>query len=336
MSTKRPIDRRRDSALSGTIGIDGEGILKEFYNIGDNRLLMIKENAIYEFQLADQIDPGRTNINIPNTQKKLYEVGYSSKYVGSILMTAKELFSNGMLDARFDRGVLLSAALDLFDEIIAASGIIDRLKLEQQVAVDSLQKQQADGMNIIVPSISDIKGKVKSFVQRAEHSIQRILALCQIFYPLPAGKAWFDSFVKAIEAAHSLEQPQIDRIKEFSSYAQFVRNCRHCIEHPKREQKIDVSNFEITAAAEIDLPMIEIVHKDTPHPREILINFMEEMLDSIVIIAEDIMAFLAAYHVAQGWEGQVLVAEYPEDKRRHPHVKYYFTMNMGGALVPIG
>ena len=81
MSAKRPIDSKRDSAFSGTVGIDGEGVLKEFFNIG-HTLLMIKEDAIYKFQLADQLYPGRTNIDIPHVQQKLYSVGATSEVVG--------------------------------------------------------------------------------------------------------------------------------------------------------------------------------------------------------------------------------------------------------------
>jgi len=44
MSDKRPIDLKRDSAFSGSVGNDDEGDLKEFLNIG-HTLLMIKENA---------------------------------------------------------------------------------------------------------------------------------------------------------------------------------------------------------------------------------------------------------------------------------------------------
>jgi hypothetical protein len=74
MFGKHPIDVKLESAFSGSVGIDGEGYLEEFFNTGD-ALLMIKEHAIYKFQLADHIDPNRTNIDIPHVQQKLYSVG---------------------------------------------------------------------------------------------------------------------------------------------------------------------------------------------------------------------------------------------------------------------
>jgi hypothetical protein len=138
MSGKRPIDLKRGSAFSGKVGVDGEGSIKESFNIG-HTLLMIKEEAIYKFQLADQVDPARTNINIPHVQQKLYSVGHSSEVVGRILLTAKYLFEKGMLDHRFDKAVLLSAALDFFDEVIAAVAAFESLKAEQDAAIAALR-----------------------------------------------------------------------------------------------------------------------------------------------------------------------------------------------------
>jgi hypothetical protein len=335
MPSKRPIDLKRDSAFSGTVGVDGEGNVKEFFNVG-HTLLMIKEDAIYKFQLADQVDPARTNIDIPHVQQKLYSVGSSSEVVGRILMTAKYLFEKGMLDARFDKPMLLSAVLAFFDEVIAVVAVFEGMKVEQDAAIASFEAQKAKGLTILLPSVPDIAGRVKTFIQRSEHSIQRLLGLCQIFYAMPAGKAWFDSFVKAVEATHSLEQSESERIRAIAKYAQFVRHCRHCIEHPNPEQRIIVSDFTMAATAQIDVPMIEILHRDTPEPKVPLVIFMHCMLSSILRVGEELMAFLANRHVKPGWEDKVGVVDFPEGQRRDPHVRYYFAMNMGGTLVPVG
>ncbi|HTB00103.1 MAG TPA: hypothetical protein VK804_06470 [Bradyrhizobium sp.] len=335
MSEKRPIDLIRDSAFSGTVGIDGEGILKEFLSIG-HTLLMIKEDAIYKFQLADQLDPGRTNIDIPHVQQKLYSVGASSQVVGRILMTAKYLFEKGMLDPRFDKAMLLSAVLAFFDEVIAAVTVFEALIEEQDSSAALYEKQKSAGTTLLLPSIADIAGKAKSFIQRAEHAMQRLLALCQIFYRLPAGKAWFDSFVEAAKSAHSLEPAELDRIKSIAKFAKFLRNCRHCVEHRKDDQQVVISDFKLTANGQIEPPMIEIVHPDTPEPEVPLLIYMRDMLASLIGVGEGLMAFLASRHVHPGWEGKVTVADFAEHQRRHPHVRFYFAFNLNGALTPIG
>jgi len=70
MEEKRPIDRKRESGGHADIGSEEDGAIVEMKNIG-GRLLIIKERSIYEMVMADDIDPERTNINLPTTIHKL-------------------------------------------------------------------------------------------------------------------------------------------------------------------------------------------------------------------------------------------------------------------------
>lgn len=332
---KRPIDLKRDSAFSGTLGTADEGSIKEFLKVGSS-LLMVKDKAIYKFQLADQIDPDRTNINVPHTQQKIYSVGSSSEIVGRILLTAKYLFQDGMLDGRFDKIELMSAVLDFFDEVLKLATLCENLIADQDAAIAEFEKQKAQGSTILLPSISDMSGRIKSLIQHADHSMQRLLILCGRFYSLPAGKAWFDSLVKVASEAHQLEEEQIQRLNRMAKFAQFLRNCRNCVEHPKPHQQVIFNNFRMTANAEIEPPSVEIVHEKTPEPVVPLAIFMENMTQSVINLGEQMIAFLASYHVMSSWKETVCVWYFPEGERRHPHVRYYFAMNMNGQMVPIG
>lgn len=48
------------------VGAAEDGAIKEMFGLKD-RMLFILERAIYAMQLADEIDPDRSNIAIPNT-----------------------------------------------------------------------------------------------------------------------------------------------------------------------------------------------------------------------------------------------------------------------------
>ena len=75
ISGKRPIDVLRDSGKSMQVGGDGDdSAIPEMIPIGDT-LYMIKERSIYAVQLADQIDPDRTNAAIPDTQQQILSIG---------------------------------------------------------------------------------------------------------------------------------------------------------------------------------------------------------------------------------------------------------------------
>ena len=90
-----------------------------------------------------------------------------------------------------------------------------------------------------------------------------------------------------------------------AKFAQFLRNCRNCVEHPKHNQQVVFTNFTMTPNAEIEPPTIEIVHEQTPEPVVPLTIFMDNMVGSVVNLGEQTMAFLASYHVMPGWEETV-------------------------------
>jgi hypothetical protein len=66
MDTKRPIDRKREAGGMMDIGMPNDpGPIKLVFAAGGT-FLAIKEKGIYAIKLADEIDPGRTNPDIPN------------------------------------------------------------------------------------------------------------------------------------------------------------------------------------------------------------------------------------------------------------------------------
>jgi hypothetical protein len=96
---RRDIDKVRDSGKSASIGTDGDdSAISEMIPIG-HTLYFVKERGIYAFQMADQIDPGRTNISIPDIQQRILQVGSDDAVVARILLTAATLFNKNVLDS---------------------------------------------------------------------------------------------------------------------------------------------------------------------------------------------------------------------------------------------
>jgi hypothetical protein len=48
------------------------------------------------------------------------------------------------------------------------------------------------------------------------------------------------------------------------------------------------------------------------------------------------MAFLASTNMDSGWKERTTVMEFPPEKRRSPHVKFYYAVNLGGEMHPLG
>lgn len=89
---QRPIDKLRDGAGSFEIKTPGDdSAILEMISTGD-RLLVVKGKGIYEVKLADEVDPKRTNINVPNTIQRVLPYGADDPWVGAVLLTGHHLF----------------------------------------------------------------------------------------------------------------------------------------------------------------------------------------------------------------------------------------------------
>ena len=80
---KRPVDIKRERGGQAEIGSEEDGTILEKYNL-DGRIIVIKEHSLYEFFMADDIDPKRTNVNLPtNIHKLIVNDGLDSELVSN-------------------------------------------------------------------------------------------------------------------------------------------------------------------------------------------------------------------------------------------------------------
>jgi hypothetical protein len=102
MTKKRPIERLRDGAVSLEVKTpDDDSAITGMITFGD-RLLVVKEKGIYEIKLADQIDPERKNIQVPNTVQRVLPYGSNEPWVGAVLLTGHELLKKEILNEQID------------------------------------------------------------------------------------------------------------------------------------------------------------------------------------------------------------------------------------------
>ena len=88
----------RNAARSGPIGAEGATAIREMIPLGDT-MYFVKERGIYAMQLADQIDPDRTNAALPDTQQRILRIGTDDPVVARTLLTANTLFKEAVLGA---------------------------------------------------------------------------------------------------------------------------------------------------------------------------------------------------------------------------------------------
>ena len=118
---RRPIDRKRDAAVGIEVNPpDDDSPIIEFLTL-DEKLYVLKERGLYRVMLADEIDPERKNIEIPNTVQRALRMGADSEIVGRTLLTGKALFKSEFLPNEIDCNRAMTLLLEITRDLVAMS-----------------------------------------------------------------------------------------------------------------------------------------------------------------------------------------------------------------------
>jgi hypothetical protein len=327
---KAPIDLRRNSAGSMTVGLPEEGNITDLYTVGDDRLLMIKEEAVYEIKMADMIDPARLNPNIPNIQQRLLSEGSKSELVQSILITSGQLFDPSYL-RNLNCPKIRDIALSATEELISMGRIATRTNVEISDLISALEGQKLkDGL--IIPSLNDARQSTKNFLQRADHFCRELFYITREF---EKGFGDLDNLLRKAKSEKPANDEFVNFLERSVPYLKFIRNARNAMEHPIPQKRIEIRNFELTEGAQIKPPSITVIHPKTPEPEANLSDFFLATVLSLKNLYGQWIAHLCARHAHFGGFS-VGVMSTPKDRREALRSDYMYAVAINGKMQPVG
>jgi len=312
---KRPIDRVRESALSMQIGGPEDGAISVMIDMG-MALYVVKEHAIYAVQLADQVDPGRTNVAVPNTQQRLLSIGTHDPEVARIFLTAYTMFKSMHLGASFPEREAWSLAFEFLRDIVAMMEIHSALVKAIEEAVAAFNAVVTKDRSISLPSLGNSEERCDAFAQKVGHAIDTLKAVARLFYPNELSKKWIDSLTAVAAKKHG-EQAALARfMKDKGSNLLFMREMRNMIEHAQVDAYVRVWDFQLLPSMELAAPSVDIVRPGEPPMSGPLASFMAQIVEELVSIAEAFFALLCGAN-AQSFSGfPVVVMELPPSRRQ--------------------
>jgi hypothetical protein len=132
-------------------------------------LLLVTDKCIYEVQLADQIDPTRTNPNLPhNVRRKLFNHGIESEFICKVPLQANVLFQQNILS--IDSARALELSLEALKELIAMDRCRRDFRAIESAAIDLFEKTMQQARSVGLPSVGDVDAHCKTFAQKAHQS----------------------------------------------------------------------------------------------------------------------------------------------------------------------
>ncbi len=336
MTGKRPIDIKRDAAITLYIGGDDKSAVEEVLSTGDD-LYVIKESGVFKIQLADNIDPGRTNPNIPNLTQQVLTEGCNSEVVARILLTAKTLFDEHNATVKPFVATLFEKCLALTRQLLELNTMTRELadEIGQKEAAFNAKPAAPNAFNL--PSVPGIDTKLHSILFKADKAKDTMLEILRLqVLPDAVGKVKLKALDDAVEASLQSEPQLIDTWKGLSKYFGLIRNMRNACEHPDDTKSASLTDFSMQPSAEVYPPLVEIRHPDTPIRTLPLVEFLDFIRNGMIERAETALVFIKVLGLLKHNPFGEVVAEFPEKERRHKFVRYYRAVDMSGTLRILG
>jgi len=325
---KQHISKVRDSALSMQVGDENDGSISEMVSVADADMYIIKKHAIFRVFLADDIDPERTNISIPNGHQRIASQGSDSEIVARSFLTADTLFNSNHFEGPAEVKQIIDLSMAVMKELLAAQSIESEFTREQSNALAAFQ--QPKQRSVALPSVEGLNERLETFVQRVEHATQAIYRFSQQFYD-HTERMW-NGFETEI-------QKQYGEADEFSKFAgsirpfmTFVRNLRNSIEHPKASQCVIIKDFAITPDGTLTSPTVQLVHPTSPQPEMNVHEFLPQVSGQILDVFEALMVYVASKHIKPFGAFEQTVGLIPPDQLRPDskvRASYFIWLNDG-------
>jgi hypothetical protein len=336
MTERRPIDAQRDSAKFGIIGADGDdSAISEMIPIGDT-LYMVKGRGIYGVQLADKIDPQRTNAAIPDIQQRILSIGSDDPLVARTLLTAHTLFTPTILGPAFDRERSMQLALDLLKDFAALENMrVDMEAADARARAAFENRDKSTGL-LALPSINDLDARCDAFAQKAGHVVGLLEDIAKLFYGDELKSKWIDNLTKIAAERYGNDSFLSLYMANARPFLLLVLDMRNMIEHPNKDKYIRTNDYRLMPSGLIDPPYIEILRPGEEPQKATLTLLMKQLIDDLLSVSESLMAGFCT-EAAQPVGGMdVHVVELPLDQRSNKNQRFYYGTLLGDQIVRMG
>ncbi len=335
MTKKRAIDRKREAAV--TIELcdpDDKTHAREMFSVSGG-LYMITDKGIYLTRLADDIDPGRTNMAVGNAHKKILEHGFENETIGRILLLALRLFDKKHLEPNFDCDGAIAAAFEATKLLIEMQDAASLLKTDIDLILErGLLPDTGRSQNI--PTIKSLDTRINTYAHKADQVRDIITGMFKLIYGTENGKKVLENIEAAIVAKHGESSDLGNFFGMIKPTLIFTRNIRNAVVHPKNDQRFIILDFNPNPDNTVDPPTVELAHPDTPQPKMLVTSFVEQMSGQYVDMMEFLIFHLCLSNLGHLGKFEHGIMEMPSERRRHKDTKFTYAVKLNGSWQPLG
>jgi hypothetical protein len=309
---------------------DGSPIMEQVVLGG--RLLLITEKCTYAIQMADQIDPGRTNPSLPhNFQQKLFDHGVDSELLCRSFLHAKVMFRKEFQRIDIERARQLS--FDFLGELLAMDEAATDFQAVEAAAIEKARGHSLADGSLALPAVGNVRTLCKTFAQKADHGAGALLELVRLFYGEIKNSNWSE-FQELVKDRYG-EADNFYKVLELTvPLLQMIRNARDCLEH-RNVVGATTSDFTLQADGQIGLPSIAINFRGSIVERCPISEFMVGVVRSLLDSFEMITLHMCAKNVQPFAGMSMTIAPLSDEQKKAWRVRFaYGGYNADGQFLP--
>jgi hypothetical protein len=325
----RSIDRRRNGAGQAIVEGDVGPILTVFPH-REARLFFICERGVTSGQMADQIDPERTNPNMPQfVQTPELTHGASAPFIQRTLCVAAALFDRTYLPAHVSKDDAFALALEAARALAEVEDTV--IALDANEAGIRGQLASGEHKSHVVPKTPNLKGRVEGAVGHLREVALLAQKLADLFYPRPKSKTPFSEHLRnALRSQLPADDPFWPQVEWCLAQVERFFDYRNALIHgPSKDQKFILRDYEIQPDGTLVAPTIEIIHPKNSLPRVDIGLFLKDARESMSFAFEDFLVGFCDRNAPQRHIGIVYrVTE--SDRDRKTGTKFFWN----GSFLP--
>jgi hypothetical protein len=331
----RPPMPVRDRGGMFTINNPDDGTpIKEVFKLHDELLLLITEKCTYGLQVADQIDPERTNPNLAqNFQQKLFDRGTASELLCRTLLHAKVMFRKEFQAINVEQAMQLS--FDAFSDLVALEDAAKAFKAAEQAEIDRVQALEQKDRSLTLPAVGNVRAHCKGFMQKADHFDGALLNIARLFYPELKGD--WAQFHELIKGRYGVDENFYKVSEIVTPLLLLVRNARNCLEHSGIAHGVKTAEFKPLADGSMIPPSIEIDFRGSKQELCSISWLMEQVILRLIDAVEMITVHLCAKNIQVFAGFPMIIQPIPEQYKEGWHVRFaYGNYYQDGQFAPVG
>jgi hypothetical protein len=264
----------------------------------EGRLLTVTQKAVYSTNFADHIDPGRTDINLPNIiSQKLLDYGAETPFISETLLTGAELFNETYLGQDFNRKRALDIAFRAAENLAAMADLRAAMALDQKVAIEKLSSTPVVG-SIELPRTPDLRSRGEAFIRHADLTYRATKVLSELFYPKKKpNEDWAGHIERCLKPATSTNVQKAGFLEWALRCIEEARGFRNASEHPDKEKEVIFHDFGLKPGPIATAPSIEVRHPTSPQPVTDLLSFSGRLISECGKVFEGMAALLCSENI---------------------------------------